>query len=89
MVNGRAGVPSKRIVVDEDQALRLAEQFQRTWMRPPTWQELERLTEDFVREEMLYRATQALGLYQDDLVISRNLPQNRLTGPEAISNAGV
>jgi hypothetical protein len=75
VVNGRASVPSERIVVDENQALRLAEQFQRTRMRPPTWQELEGLTEDFVREEILYREAQALGLDQNDLVIRRRLRQ--------------
>jgi len=75
VANGRAGVTSERIVVDENQALRLAEQFQRTWMRPPTWQELEGLAEDFVREEILYREAQALGLDQDDLVIRRRLRQ--------------
>jgi len=75
VVSGRATVPSERIVVDENQALRLAEQFQRTWMRPPTRQELEGLTEDFVREEILYREAQALGLDQNDLVIRRRLRQ--------------
>ncbi len=75
VANGRAGVTSERIVVDENQALRLAEQFQRTWMRPPTWQELEGLAEDFVREEILYREAQALGLDQDDLIIRRRLRQ--------------
>ena len=75
VVNDRAGVPSERIVVDENQALRLAEQFQRTWMRPPTWQELKGLTEDFVREEILYREAQALGFDQNDLVIRRRLRQ--------------
>jgi hypothetical protein len=75
VVNGSASVPSERIVVDENQALRLAEQFERTWMRPPTRQELEGLTEDFVREEILYREAQALGLDQDDLIIRRRLRQ--------------
>ena len=75
VVNDRASVPSERIVIDENQALRLAEQFQRTWMRPPTRQELEGLTEDFVREEILYREAQALGLDQDDLIIRRRLRQ--------------
>jgi len=75
VVNDPAGVSSERIVVDENQALRLAEQFQRTWMRPPTRQELEGLTEDFVREEILYREAQALGLDQDDLIIRRRLRQ--------------
>ena len=74
-VNGSAGAPADRIVVDETQALRLADQFQRTWMRPPTEQELQGLAEDYVKEEILYREALALGLDQDDLVIRRRLRQ--------------
>ena len=74
-VDGTAGAPADRIVVDETQALRLADQFQRTWMRLPTRQELQGLAEDFVKEEILYREAQALGLDQDDLVIRRRLRQ--------------
>ena len=44
-------------------------------MRPPTRQELQGLAEDYVREEILYREAQALGLDQDDLVIRRRLRQ--------------
>jgi len=64
-----------RIVVDEVEVLRLTGQFQRTWMRPPSRQELEGLAEDFVKEEILYREALALGLDQDDLVIRRRLSQ--------------
>jgi len=63
------------IVVDEAEVLRLAEQFQRTWMRPPSRQELAGLAEDFVKEEILYREALALGLDQDDLVIRRRMRQ--------------
>lgn len=65
----------QRIVVDQDRALRLAEQFRRTWMRPPTHQELENMAQEFVKEEILYREALALGLDQDDLVIRRRLRQ--------------
>jgi hypothetical protein len=75
VVNGPASAPADRIVVDETQALRLAEQFQRTWMRLPTQHELQGLAEDFVKEEILYREARALGLDQDDLVIRRRLRQ--------------
>jgi len=75
VVNGTAGPPVDRIVIDETQALRLADQFQRTWMHLPTRQELQGLAEDFVKEEILYREAQALGLDQDDLVIRRRLRQ--------------
>ncbi|KPJ78077.1 MAG: hypothetical protein AMJ54_05120 [Deltaproteobacteria bacterium SG8_13] len=74
-LNGSGDTAAQRIVVDQNQALRLAEQFQRTWMRPPTQQELESLAEEFVKEEILYREALALGLDQDDLVIRRRLRQ--------------
>jgi hypothetical protein len=64
-----------RIVVDEAEIQRLAEQFQRTWMRPPSRQELEGLAEDYVKEEIFYREALALGLDQDDLVIRRRMRQ--------------
>jgi hypothetical protein len=64
-----------RIVIDQAQVQRLAEQFQRTWMRPPTRRELEGLAEDFVKEEILYREALALGLDQDDLIIRRRMRQ--------------
>ena len=74
-VNNSVSKPADRIVVDETQMQRLAEQFQRTWMRPPTRPELQALAEDFVKEEILYREAQALGLDEDDLVIRRRLRQ--------------
>ena len=74
-ISGSVGTQNDRIVVDETQVLRLAEQFQRTWMRPPTQQELRGLADDYVKEEILYREAQALGLDQDDLVIRRRLRQ--------------
>lgn len=67
--------PAERIVVDEAEVRRLAKQFQRTWMRPPSRQELAGLAEDFVREEILYREALALGLDQNDLVIRRRMRQ--------------
>ena len=74
-VNGSANEATQRIVVDQTRALQLAEQFQRTWMRPPTRQELEGLVDDFVKEEILYREALALGLDRNDLVIRRRLRQ--------------
>jgi len=40
-VNGSVSNSVDRIVVDERQTLHIAEQFHRTWMRPPTRQELQ------------------------------------------------
>jgi parvulin-like peptidyl-prolyl isomerase len=92
-VSGSVSTQIDRIVVDETQVMRLAEQFQRTWMRPPTEQELQALAEDYVKEEILYREAQALGLDEDDLVIRRRLRQKMeflnadLTEPRAPTEA--
>jgi hypothetical protein len=43
--SGRAG---KQILVDESQIERLAEQFRRTWTRPPTRLELQGQAEELV-----------------------------------------
>ena len=72
---GNTSEPADRIMVDEAEIQRLAEQFQRTWIRPPSRQELAGLAEEFVKEEILYREALALGLDQDDLVIRRRMRQ--------------
>jgi hypothetical protein len=66
---------SNRIVLDEAQVTSLAATFQRTWLRPPTHEELAGLVEDRIKEEVLYREALALGLDRDDLVIRRRLRQ--------------
>ena len=63
------------IMIDATQIQVLADQFQRTWMRPPTRDELQGLTEDFIKEEILYREALALGLDQNDLIIRRRMRQ--------------
>jgi hypothetical protein len=64
-----------RIVVDAAQVARLAQQFERTWLRPPTRAELGGLIEEHIDEEILYREALALGLEKNDLVIRRRLRQ--------------
>jgi hypothetical protein len=54
LVSDGSNTPPDRILVDEPEVAPLAEQFQRTWMRPPTRQEMEGLAEDFVKEEILF-----------------------------------
>jgi parvulin-like peptidyl-prolyl isomerase len=49
--------------------------FTRTWMRPPTQEELRGLVDDFVREEVLYREAKAMGLDQDDVIVRRRMRQ--------------
>ena len=64
-----------RIVVGAEQVAVLAETFRRTWLRPPTSEEIERLVQDHIDEEVLYREALALGLDRDDLVVRRRLRQ--------------
>ncbi len=64
-----------RIVVGEERIASLAAGFERTWMRPPTREELEGLVDDFVTEEILYREALGLGLDRDDLVVRRRMRQ--------------
>ena len=66
---------SREIVVTEAQVEALAENFARTWMRPPTADEIRGLVDDYVREEIYYREAIAIGLDRDDTVIRRRLRQ--------------
>jgi hypothetical protein len=74
LVGGDAEAP-KAIVVTEARVEALAENFARTWMRPPTAQELTGLVEDYVKEEIFYREAVTMGLDRDDVVIRRRLRQ--------------
>ena len=65
----------REIVVTEARVEALAENFAKTWMRPPSAQELRGLVDDFVKEEIFYREAVAIGLDRDDTVIRRRLRQ--------------
>ncbi len=58
----------------EDQA-RLAVNFAQVMGRPPTDQELSALTDQWLREEVLYREAVRLGLDQGDAVVRKRLAQ--------------
>jgi hypothetical protein len=68
-------VAPNRIVVDAGQVERLAQQFERIWLRAPSASELSGLIESHVKEEIFYREALALGLERNDLVIRRRLMQ--------------
>jgi len=72
-----AAVPvvSTEIVVSEARIASLAQNFHRTWRRPPTKEELDGLVESFVKEEVMVREALALGLDRDDAIIRRRLQQ--------------
>ncbi|MFC3616461.1 peptidyl-prolyl cis-trans isomerase [Lutimaribacter marinistellae] len=66
-------VASNAIIVNENDAQRLIDEFEGVWRRPPSEQELEALIDQFVREEVYVREAEALGLDQNDAVIRGRL----------------
>ena len=63
----------RRIVVTAGQVEQLAGQFSRTWLRPPTADELASLVEQHVRSEIFYREALAMGLGEDDPYVRNRL----------------
>jgi parvulin-like peptidyl-prolyl isomerase len=62
-----------RLSLDEIGQLTLLYQSQRR--RPPTPQELERMVENKVQQEILYREALAMGLDRDDEIVKRRMAQ--------------
>lgn len=75
LVRGGDETAPREIVISESRIEALAENFDRTWTRPPTPQELRGLVDDYVKEEIFYREAVAMGLDRDDTVIRRRLRQ--------------
>ena len=65
----------RRVVIGQAQVDDLVRQYQATWNRPPTPQEIRGLVEAYVHDEILYREGHALGLDRDDDVIKRRVRQ--------------
>jgi hypothetical protein len=72
---GDSAATSHEIVLGVDELGQLALAFQAQWRRMPTPDELSRLVEDRVREEILYREALALGLDQGDTIVKRRMAQ--------------
>jgi peptidyl-prolyl cis-trans isomerase C len=62
-----------RLSLDEIRQLTLLHQSQ--WRRLPTPQELQRLVENRVQQEILYREALAMGLDKDDEIVKRRMAQ--------------
>lgn len=73
-----------QIVVSIQDARWLASQYQATWNRTPTEDEMSRLMDEFVREEIYVREALAYGLDQGDTIVRRRLRQKM----EFITEAG-
>lgn len=71
------------IVVSTQEASSLASQFQATWSRLPSKEELEVVVDAFVREEIYVREALALGLDQGDTIVRKRLSQKMVFLTEA------
>ena len=64
-----------RIEVSTVRADRMVTLWEKRWNRPPTQEEFNSLTEQYVNEEVLYREALAMGLDKDDPVVRRRMAQ--------------
>ena len=73
---GRGGVESsKQIQLTVDDLAQLILIFQAQWRRDPTPDEISRLVESKIQEEVLYREGLAMGLDKDDTIVKRRMAQ--------------
>jgi len=63
------------IVVGAGERAWMRTSFEKQWKRPPTAEELDGLTREYVRETAFYREALAMGLEQDDTIVRRRLAQ--------------
>jgi hypothetical protein len=73
--SGPAVAPSKEIRLSLGEIAQLTQLHQSQWRRPPTPQELARLVENKVQQEILYREALAMGLDRDDEIVKRRMAQ--------------
>ncbi len=70
-----AAAPSKEIRLSDGEIAQLTQLFQSQWRRLPTPQELQRMVENKVQQEILYREALAMGLDRDDEIVKRRMAQ--------------
>ena len=63
------------IFVSRGQVQSLQAQFERVWQRPATPEEMQKLVDNWVREEIFYREGLAMGFDRDDPVVRRRIGQ--------------
>jgi len=68
-------VSLNQIVLTENDLRQLYIAFTAKWQRPPTSEEMARLVNTKVSEEILYREALALGLDKDDTIVKRRMAQ--------------
>ena len=84
---GTSSAPPREIRLTLDELAQLALLFQSQWRRPPTPQELERLVENKVQQEILYREALAMGLDRDDEIVKRRMAQKMQFLAEDVAGA--
>lgn len=67
------------IRIDDNVVAALSGQFQATWQRPPTANEMKALVDSYVHDEIFYREGLTLGLDRDDTTIKRRVSQKFAT----------
>lgn len=72
---GPAEPSSRQIRLSFDELSQLVLLFQSQWQRQPTVQELDRLVENRVQEDILYREALAMGLDKNDTIVKRRMMQ--------------
>lgn len=71
--NSDARSTTNRIALTDDDLKQLSTTWIMAGRAPPSPQQMQRLVEDKVREEVLYREALALGLDKDDTIVKRQL----------------
>lgn len=71
----RGGAERRAVTVTDEQVAAVRARWAAQWGREPTGPELARLLDEAVREEILYREAQQLGLDRDDPIVRRRLAQ--------------
>jgi hypothetical protein len=79
---------SGEIVIDAARVEGLRALYEQQWRRPPTESELRSTVEDEIREEILAREAQAIGLARDDTIIRRRLAQKMQFLTEDVARLG-
>jgi parvulin-like peptidyl-prolyl isomerase len=73
---GKSDTPADvQITMGPAQIERIKAAWEKQWRRLPTKEELQKLIEQFIQEEVLYREALSLGLEKDDTIVRRRLAQ--------------
>jgi len=78
---------ANRIVLTDDDLKQLATTWIMAGRAPPSPEQMQRLVDDKVREEVLYREALALGLDKDDTIVKRQLARKMEFLAEDVSKA--